>query len=312
MSGIKACIRCGRNIDANARLCPYCNWDQTQPVPAVHDEASAAPAYVPPPERRWRKPVGMAVGIVVVLLVATLVLAERLRDTGPQAAPPTEQQQEQMKLQQKEAEAAAQGKVKPSQRANVTLVPDNSPAPPIGEAPVTSAPAPTATTTDAMANAYQRTDATAASSAEYSNIEQRAKAEKKKMDVLVDPRSLSGVAYDQGTMPTHPPKPRTPEPGNAPTAAAARQPVQQTTRTAPVPEYQPVPELRVERNSTARLELTVGADGLVKSVNVKEPIAADMGRLISSIQSWRFKPATENGVPVPSSFTVELSFHGSE
>src|SRR5688500_20155690 len=30
MSEKRPCIRCEREIDAYAKICPYCNWDQTQ------------------------------------------------------------------------------------------------------------------------------------------------------------------------------------------------------------------------------------------------------------------------------------------
>ena len=299
MSGLKDCIRCGRRIDGQARICPYCNWDQTMPVPAQHaaNEPEIQP-YVPPPEHRWRKPVIGAIGILIAILISGLAIAERLRKSGPQAAPPSEQQVAQMKLQAKEAAAPPP---KPTQRTNVTLVPDNSPSPSLDQ-PITSAPA--TTTALGLATAYQRTDATAASSSEYSQMAQRARAEKKTESVLVDPRSLTGQAYEQSpsrrqqsTATDSRPSAGIPAPAN---------------HTSAVPEYQPVPALRLSRDATARLELSVGADGRVKNVTVTDSIPTDMGRLIESVQSWRFKPATVNGVPVPSSFSVELSFHASE
>lgn len=299
MSGLEDCIRCGRRIDGYARICPYCNWDQTIPVPAQHAaNAPEAQPYTPPPEHRWRKPVMGATGILIAVLVAGLAIAERLRKTGPQAAPPSEQQVEQMKLQAKEAAAPPP---RPTQRANVTLVPDDSPSPSLDQ-PITSAPA--TTTAQGLATAYQRTDATAASSSEYSQMAQRARAEKKTESVLIDPRSLTGQAYQQGASRRQ----RSTADGSMQSAGMQAQ----VNHTAAVPEYQPVPALRLSRDATARLELSVGSDGRVKNVNVTDSIPADMGRLLESVQSWRFKPATVNGVPVPSSFSVELSFHASE
>jgi outer membrane biosynthesis protein TonB len=298
MSGLEDCIRCGRRIDGQARICPYCNWDQTMPVPAQHAaNAPEAQPYVPPPEHRWRKQVMGAIGILIAVLISGLAIAERLRKTVPQAAPSTEQQIQQMKLQQK-VEAPPP---KPSQRANVTLVMDNSPSPSLDQ-PITSAPA--TTTAQGLATAYQRTDATAASSSEYSQMAQRAQAEKKTESVLIDPRSLTGQAYQQGAS-------RRQQSVSSDSMRTDRmQP--QVNHTSAVPEYQPVPALRISRDATARLELSVGADGRVKSVNVRDSIPTDMGRLIESVRSWRFKPATLNGVPVPSAFSVELSFHASE
>lgn len=300
MSGIRKCIRCGRTIDAHARICPYCNWDQTQPVPAQQpaEQAEANPPYVaPPPDRSWRKPALAVAGVVLAILVAALGLAARLRNTGPSAAPLSAQQEEQQKLLEKEQAAAARGEVKPRPQANVMLVPDNGPAPSTEE-PVTSAP--NTSTAEGLPNEYQRTDATAASSAEYSQMAQRAKAEKKNMNALVDPRSLSGAAYEQGGEP--PRRSAAPRPPSIATAAATR-----VARTAAVPEYQPVPSMHVSHSSTVRLDLSIGADGRVKSVHVSQPVE-EMGKLIGAVQSWRFRPATENGAPVPSQFSVELSF----
>lgn len=78
--------------------------------------------------------------------------------------------------------------------------------------------------------------------------------------------------------------------------------------TRPVPQYQPIPDLVVSERVTARLELIVGADGRVKEVNLKNSIPGQTPKLIAAVQSWKFKPATENGVPVAAPFTVEISF----
>jgi hypothetical protein len=300
MSGIRKCIRCGRTIDAHARICPYCNWDQTQPVPAQQpaEQAAANPTYVAPLDRSWRNPALATAGVVLVILVAALGLAARLRNTGPSAASLSVPQEEQQKLLEKEQAASAKGEVKPRPQANVMLVPDNGPAP-NGEQPVTSAP--NTSTAEGLPNEYQRTDATAASSAEYSQMAQRAKAEKKTLNALVDPRSLSGAAYEQGGDPRR--RSAAPRPRPIPTAAVTR-----IAGTPPVPEYQPVPSIRVSHSSTVRLDLSIGADGRVKNVRVSQPVE-EMGKLIGSVQSWKFRPATENGVPVPSQFSVELSFN---
>jgi TonB family protein len=304
MRGNRQCIRCGRNIDAQARICPYCNWDQTQPVPAQQPaEVARVLVYVPPPERRWRMPVLGAAGIIFVILVAALGLAQRLRDTGPETAPLSAQQQE-----------AAKTAARPRQQANVTLVPDDGPAP-SPDQPITSAPA--TTTAQGLANEYQRTDATAASSAEYSQMAHRAQSEKKKIVVLVDPRSVSGTAYYHGAprRDTAAARPQDSAGAAAPNQAAVppvRNPAPpQVARSNPVPEYQPVPDVSVRRGTTVRLDLTIGADGRVKSVNVSQPVG-NMGKLIGAVQSWRFKPATENGVPVQAPFSVELSSHSNE
>ena len=75
--------------------------------------------------------------------------------------------------------------------------------------------------------------------------------------------------------------------------------------TQPVPEYQPVPSLR--GHGHAKLALTVGTDGRVHDIDVMEPMSGDMGRLIGAVQSWRFKPAMQNGIAVTSRFTVDIN-----
>jgi len=186
-------------------------------------------------------------------------------------------------------------------RANVDLVPTNEVTPSI-EAPITSAPA--VNTTDTSASNYQRTDATAASSDEYAQLAARAKAEKKRMQALVDPRTLTGAAYNQGE-----PPPRRPVP--PPMTSGARPEEQRISiRTRPIPQYQPLPH--IAQTGTARLELLIGTDGRVKEVSVREGIPGETARIIAAVQAWRFRPATENGTPVEASFTVDISFHANE
>ena len=81
-------------------------------------------------------------------------------------------------------------------------------------------------------------------------------------------------------------------------------------RTRPVAEYQPLPH--ISQNVTARLDLIIGADGRVKEVTIRDAIPGETSRVIAAVQSWRFKPATENGVPVEAPFSVDISFHADE
>jgi TonB family protein len=83
-------------------------------------------------------------------------------------------------------------------------------------------------------------------------------------------------------------------------------------RTRPVPLDQPIPDVHVDDNVTARLDLVIGADGRVKEVNVRNAIPGQTAKLIAAVQSWRFRPATENGVPVAAPFSVDISFRGNE
>ena len=63
---------------------------------------------------------------------------------------------------------------------------------------------------------------------------------------------------------------------------------------------------------TARLRLTIGADGRVKGIAIGDAIPGQTPKLIAAVQNWRFRPATENGVPVEAPFAVDISFHGNE
>jgi len=312
MADRRQCIKCGRAIDAYARICPYCNWDQSEPVLAATPvQESAVPAYTPPADHGVRNRVLAGVG-GVVLLIAAFSIGSLVHGRN---RPPTTAEQE-------AAATATTGTGRPSPRANVTLVPVSDGMPDI-EQPITSAPL--ANPAQGVPTEYQRTDATAVSSEEYAQMAQRAKAEKKKMDVLVDPRSI--------TTPVVPPD-TTPPPQTSASSASPQQPQQQpqpngsessrdpvnlpspaarvVVTTRPVPTDQPLPDVRVSRPMTARLKLIIGKDGHVKEVNVLQGIPGETGKLIGALQRWRFKPATENGVPVEAPFTVDVSFNPHE
>jgi TonB family protein len=202
-----------------------------------------------------------------------------------------------------------------TRRADVTLVPvDDATG---FETPITSAPvnAPA----EGVPAEYQRSDATAVSSVEYAALAQRVQAEKKAKQ-MIDPRSLTGPAYAQAPRPAAPPQQQTMPP---PMTSAAQEDVgdgdeeetsdeprvKVTKRTRPVPEHQPLPRITVSESVTARLTLTVGPDGRVKSVQLRNGIPGHTPALIAAVQSWRFKPATENGVPVSAPFSVDISFN---
>ena len=305
MSERKPCNRCGRAIDAWSKICPFCNWDQTStatPTPIVVPDAVAA--YKPPDEFEWKKKAAFAGAGVLVLVVAFLVGMVINSDGAPKNAPDTLEEQ-----------IAEEKKAGPIKRADTPLVPTNEPGgieQPITSAPVAAQPGtPGATATD-----YQRTDATAVSATEYAEMAKRARAEKEKMAALVDPRSLTGPAYAQAPRRPRPvqtaqsgvpPLPSMTSGSSAPDLAAAPQRARRNTfRTRPVPEYQPLP--RIAARGTARVSLLVGADGRVKRIDLERPLDRDTPRLLQSIQSWRFKPATENGEPIAAPYSVEISF----
>jgi hypothetical protein len=322
MSERKRCIRCERAIDDWSRICPFCNWDQNQAVPANNAQQipHAAATYVPPSDFDWKKKSLIAAGGVVMLIASFGVGAWINSDGAPKKAPESVVAQS--------AEEAA--------RAEALRHRTDTPLVPIGEGgieqPITSAPT-TAQAQGATApNGYDRSDATAVSSVEYQQLAQRAKAEKDRMAALVDPRSLTGPAYAQGAAP-RPPVRRTTAPARpplmpaaAPPAAAPPQqaavpapavnesPREQAARratggnTAPVPEYQPIPSLSTR--GRARLDLVVGPDGRVKQVNVRNAIRGT-AELINAVRSWRFRPAMSDGRPVTGSYSVEISFGGN-
>lgn len=305
MTERKACVRCSRAIDAWSKICPFCNWDQSQPVPAVEPPKPVAVANYRPPEEFDLKKKAIFAGIGLLALIAAFGVGMVINSDGtPENAPLTVEEQ-----QQQDAAEKAAG---PIRRADTSLVPTNEAG---GiEQPVTSAPV--AAQPGMPANDYQRTDATAVSSTEYAEIAKRARAEKERMASLVDPRSLTGAAYAQGQRPA-PRRPvqmaqRTaPVPGTQPLPgadSAQQRPVVRRgngARTRPVPEYQPLP--RISAHGTARLSLMIGTDGRVRSVNVERAVPGTP-QLISAVRNWRFKPATENGKPVAAPYTVEISF----
>jgi protein TonB len=279
MSERKRCIRCERAIDGWARICPYCNWDQSKAAPAFTAVPLEVAQYKPPAETSLRKKL-MFGGAGVVMLVLAFVIGMIInRDGAPKVAPEPVT----------ESEAA---NVRVQKRADTQLVPTNEPG---GiEQPITSAPAsgPVAGT---ASNEWDRSDATAVSSVEYAQLAQRASAEKKANNPLVDPRSLTGAAYAQAPAPRR----RT-----ASDVAASSPP--RGLRTRPVPQYQPVPSIRAY--GTAVLDLNVGPDGRVTSINIRRAASGNNAALIGAVQRWRFKPATENGRPVSAPYSVQISF----
>jgi len=278
MTERKRCIKCERPIDTWARICPFCNWDQSQPVPA-REVIPAPVAEYRPPEEIGPKQLAMYAGAGVLLLIMAFAVGMTInRDGAPKNAPKP--------LTEAQAEAVSAPK-----RADTTLVPMNEPG---GlEQPITSAPA-SGPVPGSAPNEWDRSDATAVSSAEYAQLAKRAKAEKKRVAALVDPRSITGAAFAQGPAAS---------PRSNPAVAGAQAMV---VRTRPIPQYQPVPALRAR--GSARLDLLVGADGRVKDISIRRAANGNNAALIGAVQSWRFKPATENGHPVPAPYSVEISF----
>jgi TonB family protein len=294
-------------------------------VPPPAQEAikpTAVTDYKPADEFQLKKKLIMAAAGVLILIAAFGAGFVINKNDAPKNAPETIEEQ------MAEGQPA---RVTPVKRADTQLVPMNEPG---GiDQPVTSAPVAGQPGTDD----YQRTDATAVSAIEYAELAKRAHAEKERMAVLVDPRSLTGPAYaqqgdripvrrpaaalppgsqaaaqqqvplqPQQQIPTPPPMTSAGGP-----AASAPPPQMQhrraSLRTRPVPEYQPLPQ--ISARGTARLTLTIGADGRVREVGIDRPLmGGNTAALIRAVQRWRFKPATENGEPVSAPYSVEISF----
>jgi cell division septation protein DedD len=288
MAERKPCTRCERPIDANARSCVYCNWDQGVTKPAVTAAPPAAPTYVPPRDTRLRNRILGAIAFVALVVIA-FVVGSLVHGSDPSQA----------KASQTPAHPAApSAQAEGGPKADVTLVPlDGSMQ---SEPPITSAPAIAPSAGNVEVNG-DRTDATALPSGEYSAAAQRAKAERdvRTNNGMIDPRTIPGGV--EHAVPVSRPRPQLPQQRNQVIRVAA------PPHTEPIPLYQPVPPLRVQRPSSARLFLTVGTDGRVHDIDIAQSIPGEMPRLIASVQNWRFRPATQNGQPVTSTFSVDIN-----
>ncbi len=296
MPETKPCVRCERAIDPHAKTCVYCNWDQAEPASAAPMPSQAA-SYVPPADHRARNRI-IGVVALVALVIGAFFIGTFLHGFEPndaKAAP------------NKVAQATAPASTGP--KSNMTLIPvtDNTPAP-VLEQPFTSAPA--------QMPGQDPHDATALPSDQYAAVAAKAKAQKTARKEPVDPRSVRGTAYDDSKSvqapvaaraPDHPPSQPTDAATPAQTAPSAR-----VERTDAFPEYKPMPDVHVEQDTSARLTLTVGADGRVKDVDIIDPVPGATTKIIEAVQSWRFRPATENGTPVSAKVNVTITLRGNE
>lgn len=280
MTDKKKCVKCNRGIDGWARICPFCNHDQTEPVPSAAPAAAEVTQYQPPDDRElWKRRLAV-VGAGILLLFASFGVGILINsDDTPKNAP------------EPVAEKAVDvDRIQSGKRADTQLVPMSEPiAQPITSAPVAQLDA-------NLPTEYQRHDATAVSSVEYQQLAARAQAEKKAAAQFVDPRSITGRAYAQGTRPR-----RTIVPGP-----------KRIPSTHPVAEYQPVPAVRVDQPMTVRLNLTVGADGRVEEIAMHGTAGRNTREILSAVRRWRYKPATVNGHPVSAPVTVDISFNSDE
>lgn len=92
-------------------------------------------------------------------------------------------------------------------------------------------------------------------------------------------------------------------------AAASGPPVYE-----PVPLYKPDPSYtekarQVGLRGFSVLWIVVGADGDVKDATVVEPLGLGLDEnALRTVLTWKFKPATRGGVPVPVRAMVQVSF----
>jgi hypothetical protein len=275
MAEAKNCARCQRGIDRWARICPFCNWNQSDSYDASQEVPPPVPVaeYSPPEEKQARKLLFMAGGAVLLLVASFTVGVVINRADAPKRAPETLESQ----LEEHKRESIEQ------LRADTPLVPVNGPA---GiEQPITSAPVDVA---GAAPGQRPRTDATAVSAAEYARMAERAAEEKKRAAAATDPRSITGEPYT--------PRPMT-------SASSARE---AQVRTRPVPRSQPLPN--IDGRGKARLTLLIGKDGRVRRVQVDRPLERNTAQLVRAVQSWTFRPATENGEPVAAPYSVEIKY----
>jgi TonB family protein len=282
MTDRKKCVRCDRPIDAWAGICPFCNHNQLEPVPAAVPTPSYVADYKPPDDKEMiKKKLGMvAIGILLLFVAFGVGLLINQEDAPENAPPPV-------------AEQGHDIDVSSGKRADTQLVPVGEPiAQPITSAPVAQLDA-------SIPTEYQRHDATAVSSVEYQQLAARAQAEKKNPAAAVDPRSITGRAYAQ--QPVRPAR-----------RSIAQAQAQRAPSTHPVAEYQPVPAIRVRQPMTVRLNLTVGPDGRVQDVAMLGNAGRETSEILSTVRRWRYKPATVNGQPVSAPVTVDISFKDNE
>jgi len=268
MANHRNCIKCGRGIDEFARVCPYCNWWQSQPVPAQQPVAAPVEQVTQnDPRRLYSVLGGIAFGL---LLIVVFAIGAFFHGSTPAKA----------------AQQPAATQPSPS-RVSVTLIPvTEGMPPPAADSPITAIPPQGTTTT------LGPSDLTALPSDQYAAAAARLRASQPQATGnVVDPRSITGSPYEA--------------PAQRPSSHAR---AVASVETQPVPLFQPVPHVRVDREATAQLGLLVGTDGRVQDIDIQRDVPGVMGPLIGTVQQWRFRPATQNGEPVSSRFTVAVTF----
>ncbi|HUO84704.1 MAG TPA: energy transducer TonB [Thermoanaerobaculia bacterium] len=288
----RTCIRCGRPVDAEARSCPFCNQEQvierldgsSAPVtaPSERRNLERRPEAPPVPRRIWQRKAGMAFGVGILMIVTFAVggIVYAITHGGGRGS-----SQEKIAIEQGEPVRDQQTR---GDFPELRFAPD--PTSTIGRA-VTTHPVPDPD--HKVPNEYQRSDATALPSREYSGAAASRSAEEKATRQAVfepaDPRTIT--------------TPLTPLAPTRPRAESTSAP----NTTPPVPISQPLPGLnQIRASGTISLRLRVGPSGNVQEVEILEGIPGATERVVSSVRSWRFRPATRDGQPVAGSFRVNI------
>jgi TonB family protein len=83
---------------------------------------------------------------------------------------------------------------------------------------------------------------------------------------------------------------------------------------APIPIYSPEPAYSDEARKAkfqgiVMLWIIVDAQGIVRNVRITKPLGMNLDEeAVKTVSTWKFKPATQHGVPVPVQVQVEVSF----
>jgi protein TonB len=83
----------------------------------------------------------------------------------------------------------------------------------------------------------------------------------------------------------------------------------------PKPIYAPEPQYteaarKAKVSGTVYLVIDVGSDGLVKHVCLVRSFRRDVDeQAIKTVRTWKFAPARKDGVAIPYSTTVDVSFN---
>ncbi|MEO8215977.1 MAG: TonB family protein [Acidobacteriota bacterium] len=312
------CLRCNRSIDASARICPFCNYEQM--VVSVSGDKPAtiplrppvSPDVSPPPLPSRNTGDGLRYlsrGLMIlsgiVVLAATFAVGALVNNLGSRN-----------RLTRDKTPQPIVTDTAPASRGNslgdLTLVPVQDPTATIGRS-ITSAPI--ADPDHQVPSEFQRRDATALPAQKYSEI---LKSQEPQPTVTpaggaIDPRTLpAGLPEQQVAQARKTPQPEkspaeiSPTPAPAPTAEVS-------LFKPPVPIDQPLPDFdrrrEIKESGTVHLSLTVGTDGRVHEVRIIKGMEGITARVIAAVQRWKFKPATRNGEPVEATFDTELTFN---